>query len=498
MEEKHIVTIDLGTDKMGISVATIDANKKVSVIYYNEFPSDGIRHSRVTNPTKLNARIKEALSIVESVNKIHITEVMVGVQRYGLRQLDYKVSGTTANGNVSEKDIDLIDNLAWESRDAMGIGQDEDIIACIAQSYDLDGGEVNVSPDEVVGMCSDNVVAKYKVYTLRQNAINVIDNAFRDTDVINVRKVFVPDAIGSSILSQNEIQGGVALIDLGAGASSVSIFTGGVLRHYGAIPFGGYNITCDIANVCSISEKLAENIKMAYGGCMPDRLGTLGEKKLRITDVLDKSRKEVSVKYLSEIITAREKEIIEALLYDIQTSGYADKLKNGIVVTGGGASMLNICTFIKETSGYNTKVGATSRDRMESDCDIFYSLGASCSSGLLRKYSMTETAGCDQLVQKPEAPATFAHEQEKDAPEESGSDTLFGDSEGLGGFNVFGRWKSTKIDKGEKKKKRDLIGAVLGTPYDNAKAEKERNAVKDQPKPEKTGSLFDFGEDEDI
>ncbi len=545
MEEKHIVTIDLGTEKLGISVATIDCNRKVSLTYYNEFDSDGIKHSRVSNPSKLSVSLKKALALVEKAKRIRISEVMVNVQRYGIRQLECKITAATGNGmNVSDSDLELMDNMVWESRE--NIAPDEEIVACVAQSYDLDGGEINVAPDEVVGMCSENITGKYKVYAVKQNNINVIDNAFRDSGVINVRKVFVPDHTGMGILSDNEIQGGCALIDLGAGASSVSIFSGGVLRHYGAIPFGGKNITGDIANVCGITEKLAENIKMAFGGCMPDRLGINGEKKLRITSTLDNSRREVSVKYLSEIITARQREIIEALLYEIQLSGYADKLKNGIVVTGGGASMLNICTFIREVSGYNAKVGAASRDRFEAQDETFFSLGASMSAGLIRKYSATETSGCESLP--PSDGGTEGQEVPKQniqgqtgqgqtqqgtaqnqgagsiSTESAGTENKGPEPAGNGGERHEQLFNSEDIEQGSqyppyggkrKKGKTSFWSQIIGSAYDEAMEERrkmdesarrksEREArMKEQEiqkEQEKHMGLFglSFGEDEEV
>ncbi len=394
MAEKHIVTIDLGTEKLGVSVAVIDDDQKLSVVYYDEFASDGIKHSRVSNPKKLAAKLKEVISQIQEELHIHVTEVMVNVQRYGIRQFDHEEIMDSSDGrSVSEADISLLNSMVMDCE----VAEDERIISCIAQSYDLDDDELNVDPCDVVGMNSRTIKGKYKVYALKKTALNNIETAFRECGVNLVHTVFVPDLIGAGVLSENEMQSGVALIDLGAGASSVSIFQGGVLRHYGSIPFGGNNITVDIQNVCGISLRLAENIKMAFGGCMPHRLGSLGEKKLRITNTVDKSNREVSVKYLSEIITAREGEILNALLYDIQQSGYADKLKSGVIVTGGGASMLNICHFIKDISGYNAKVAATSRDRFEADSDLFFNVGASMSCGLLRKYSLTDTMGCEEV-----------------------------------------------------------------------------------------------------
>lgn len=480
---KYIVTLDLGTEKIGVSVATIDRNKNISLSYYNEFPSEGIKHSKVTNPSKLGTKLKEILGMVEQAMNISITEVMVNVQRYGVRELDCTVESNTANGNVCLSDLDEMDNTAWDNRDV--IADDEEIIACIPQSYDLDNGEINVSPEEVVGMASDNIKGKYKIYAIKQSFNNVIDNAFKDKGIITVRKVFAPDCVGACVLSESMRQGGVALIDLGAGASSVSIFHGGVLKHYGAIPFGGANISIDIANICGISERLAENIKLAYGGCIPDKLGSIGDKKLKITNHLDKSVREVSVKYLSEIITARQKEIIDALLYEIQTSGYADKLKNGVVLTGGAAAMLNICTFFKQISGYNAKVGTTSQNLFSSEDGSFFTLGASFSSGLLRSYAGTETSGCQSRDAQSPAPAAAAEPEVKEEETPAPQEELFAaEAVETAAKEQEKKPKQPKAPKGQGKSLLDLIKkSITGEREDNGKTEQD-------------GRLF--GEDEDV
>ncbi len=153
------------------------------------------------------------------------------------------------------------------------------------------------------------------------------------------------------------MENGVALIDIGAGVSSVTIFKGKIMRYYASIPFGGDSITKDISNECNITPELAENIKKAYGACMPNRLSALGEKTLQINDDSGQPPVKVRVKYISEIITCRMKEIVEALLYLIEKSGYSseDKLRAGIVLTGGGSELVNCANYIKEMSGYSVK-----------------------------------------------------------------------------------------------------------------------------------------------
>ncbi len=155
------------------------------------------------------------------------------------------------------------------------------------------------------------------------------------------------------------MENGVALIDIGAGVSSVTIFKGKIMRYYAAIPFGGNSITNDIKSECNFSFDLAESIKKAFGACMPNKLSALGEKSIQIVDENEVPTAQVSVKYISEIITARMKEIIEALLFEIQQSGYAaeNELRAGVVVTGGGAELVNCANYIKELSGYSVKIG---------------------------------------------------------------------------------------------------------------------------------------------
>jgi cell division protein FtsA len=127
------------------------------------------------------------------------------------------------------------------------------------------------------------------------------------------------------------------------------------MRSYVAIPFGGKTITGDIRTECSISEDLAEKIKLKFGACMPGKLASLSEKVLQIR--LTEPYKEVTVKYISEVIDARSREIINAVLYYIQESGLENNLRGGIVLTGGGASLVNFANLFKELSGYEVRIG---------------------------------------------------------------------------------------------------------------------------------------------
>ena len=155
------------------------------------------------------------------------------------------------------------------------------------------------------------------------------------------------------------------------------------MRHYASIPFGGKNITDDIKSECQISEKLAENIKMAFGACMPDRLQSLSEKIIHIRSNSTEPDKQLPVKYLSEIITARVEEIMTAILYEIQESGFADMLRSGIVVTGGSAQIPNLGAFINELSGFRVRTGYPRRFFSCQGCDGLGETTAATSIGLI-------------------------------------------------------------------------------------------------------------------
>ena len=170
-----------------------------------------------------------------------------------------------------------------------------------------------------------------------------------------IRSMFIDEIRAAK--SDEEKENGVALVEMGAGVTSVTIYQGGILRYYYAIPFGGRSVTNDIKLECGFTEKLAENIKLGFGACMPDKLQSLSEKIIQINDEENGSYEQLPVKYLSEIITCRAREIIEAILWQIQDSGYADKLRNGIVLTGGGANLVNLANLFNEMSGYTVRIG---------------------------------------------------------------------------------------------------------------------------------------------
>lgn len=358
MEERYIASVDLGTSKLAVCVARIQ-DQNVEVIYYKESPSLGIRYSYVLIPGKVKEEVRKAISEAQQALRIKIQQVIVGLPRWYVRQETASASMTRPEPDdlIQESEIKALKSMALESY-PLEDSTKEVIYGAVAQSFSTEDS-INEPENDIVGMAAETLEGNFKVFIGNRRYSSNIDSVFNDLGIAIAKKYFTPGITAKAVLKSEQMENGVALIDIGAGVSSVTIFKDKIMRFYAAIPFGGNSVTNDIKSECNFSFELAENIKKAYGACMPHKLSSLGEKSIQIVDEDGNTTAQVSVKYISEIITARMKEIIEALLFRIQESGFASEedLRAGVVVTGGGAELVNCANYIKELSGYTVKVG---------------------------------------------------------------------------------------------------------------------------------------------
>lgn len=356
MDERHLVAIDIGTSKIALTVAKVEG-ENVQIIYYRETPSAGIKYSRVINPHKAAGAIRQAVTTAEKELGISITDIIVGLPKYEVTQ-DPATLTVTRNADtcITQEEITGIKENALEKYP--GINKETEMLfGIVAQSFG-DEDEIQISENDIIGMAPEKLNCEFRVFKGQRKNVRDLRLAFRNAGNIHIcREYFTPEAIAKAVLYDFEMENGVALIDLGAGVTSVTIYYDNIMRYYSAIPFGGNAITSDIRTECYITEKMAESIKLAYGACIPEKLLSLSDKTLLISSNDSLPAKQVTVKYLSEIITARETEIIEAILYRIQESGLADRLRSGIVITGGGANLLNVGSLIKDISGYAVRTG---------------------------------------------------------------------------------------------------------------------------------------------
>ena len=391
--DKHIVAIDLGTSKIALTVAKI-YDDDIQIIYYKETPAKGMRYSCVFNESNVGEQLSSAIKEAEEQLGIKITQAVVGMPKYSVRQ---ETTNATINNRGEDTDI-TSENVATLKDFALSLYPLEDeskeaIFGAVAQSFS-DGENFQIIEEEIVGMSSDTLEGNFKIFIGKKSDLRKIDKVMVKNEIAAMRKYFTAESTAKAVLTDSEMESGVALIDFGGGSTSVSVYHGNVMRHYASIPFGGKNITQDIRTECQITESLAENIKIAYGACMPDKLQSLSDKIIYIKGSGADPDKQLPVKYLSEIITARVEEIIMAILYEIEGSGFADMLRSGIVVTGGCARMANLSNFIFDISGFKTRIGYPKKSFSYMGCESFAETSSATSAGLILAASKDQTVNC--------------------------------------------------------------------------------------------------------
>lgn len=472
--EKNIVAIDLGSSKIALTVAKVSGDD-IQIIYYRETPSAGIRYSSVYNVTHVAEPVSKAIRQAEEDLGIKITQAVVGMPKFPVYQesSNATISNRGVDTDITAEDVAKLKSLALSIYPLQDENK-EAIFGAVAQSFS-DGENFQIIENDIIGMTSDVLEGNFKVFVGRKNDLRKIDSVMAKSDIVAMRKYFTAESTAKAVLTDAEMENGVALIDFGGGCTSVSIYQGNVMRYYASIPFGGRNITQDIKSECQISEALAENIKLAFGACMPDKLQSLSDKIIHIKSNSAEPDKQLTVKYLSEIITARVEEIMMAILYEIEQSGFADILRSGIVITGGCSKTANLGNFIYDISGYKVRTGYPRKLFSCLDCDGIAEPTSATSVGLILNALSDQTVNCaiesehiSRIITEVETPSGTEIEIEvgvgEPGTEENPQGTI---------------WADDQIEKIEKpKKKRERKPGFLTVTFTKIKAAGEMMGEK--------------------
>lgn len=399
MEERYIAAVDLGSSKIALTVSKI-TGEDVQILFYKEVPSTGIRNSSIFNHKQALDPLSSLIRDAESELGVKILQAVVGLPKCDIIQETRQASAlrTNPDDNITKEEINMLKSLAQEECPLPDPERDE-LYGAVAQSFSSDD-DFQIVEEDIIGMISERIEGNFRLFIGKKSAVKNIDKVFNSLGIAVAKKYFIPGTLSRAVLTEDEMDSGVALIDLGAGSTSVTIYKNKILRYYNSIPFGGKTITNDIRTECTISERLAENIKKGFGACMPDRLASLNDKIIQIESETAYERKQIPVKYLSEIITARVREIVDAILYFIDMSGYADTLRSGVVITGGGSELINIGNYIRTLSGYTVRAGMPRHLFSASGCDGATTLRATASIGMILAAKMDGIPSCTTAVEE--------------------------------------------------------------------------------------------------
>jgi cell division protein FtsA len=354
MENKKIaVGLDIGTTKIVVMVGQKNEFDKVEILGIGKSKSLGVHRGVVNNINQTIQSIQQATLEANAKSGLTINEVVVGIAGQHIRSLQHSDYITRENADevIDEQDIETLINQVYKLVMLPG----EEIIHVLPQEYKVDG---QAEIKEPIGMYGGRLEANFHVVVGQVSSIRNIGRCIKSAGLEMGNITLEPIASSDAVLSQEEKEAGVALIDIGGGTTDLAIFKDGIIRHTAVIPFGGNVITEDIKEGCSIIQKQAELLKVKFGSAWP------GENKeteiVSIPGLRGRDPKEISLKTLSKIINARVIEIIEQAYLEIKNYGHEDQKKKliaGIVLTGGGSQLKHLKQLVEYITGMDTRVG---------------------------------------------------------------------------------------------------------------------------------------------
>ncbi|HNW72796.1 MAG TPA: cell division protein FtsA [Bacteroidales bacterium] len=345
-----IVGLDIGTTKIAVIVGQKNEFGKIEILGYGKVPSIGVRRGLVANIDNTVQSIKEAIAEAAAKSKVDIKYINVGIAGQHIKSLQHRGSMIRENSEaeISQEDIDKLCNSMYN----LNMNPGEEILDVIPQEFSIDGEHGILTPK---GMIGSSLEANFHIIIGQTAAAKNIYKCVRKAGLEVVELILEPIASAEAVLSEEEKEAGVVLVDIGGGTSDIAIFHAGIIRHTAVIPLGGEIITEDIKEGCSIIKKHAEELKLKFGSALARE--NREEEIVAIPGLRGRPPKEISLRNLASIIQARMEEIIEHVYYEIRNSGYEKKLFGGIVLTGGGAQLKHVGQLTEFLTGMDTRIG---------------------------------------------------------------------------------------------------------------------------------------------
>ncbi|MEJ8597903.1 cell division protein FtsA [Riemerella anatipestifer] len=351
--QEYSVGLDIGTTKIVAIVGRRNQYGKIEVMGVGVAPSLGVHKGIVNNIAQTINSIKTAVSEAQKSAGVPITKVTVGIAGKHIRSLQHSdyIMRENPDQYITEEDIEELKNQVKKLVMLPG----EEIIHVLPQEYKVDSeGEIQ----EPIGMHGKRLEANFHVVVGQMSSIKNISRCVKEAGLEMESLTLEPLASSEAVLTKEEKEAGVAIVDIGGGTTDIAIFKDNIIRHTCVIPYGGGIITEDIKDGCSIIEKHAEQLKVRFGSAVPEL-----EKEstfVTIPGLHGRTEKEISLKTLAKIIHARVEEILEMVNTELKAYGAHEKKRKliaGIVLTGGGSNLKHLRQLANYITGFDSRIG---------------------------------------------------------------------------------------------------------------------------------------------
>ena len=345
-----VVALDIGTTKICAIVGKKNEHGKMEILGVGKVDSTGVLRGVVSNIEKTVNAIAEAVGYAERAARIKANIVHVGIAGQHIKSLQHRGILTRDNEylEISQRDIDRLINDMYK----LVLPPGDKILHVIPQEYTVDNEQGITDP---IGMSGVRLEANFHIITGQISASNNIYRCVEKAGLKVNDMTLEPIASAIAVLSDEEKEAGIALVDIGGGTTDVTIFHEGIIRHTAVIPFGGNVITNDIKEGCAVMQHQAEQLKVKFGSALSDEV--YDNRIITIPGLKGRDYKEISEKNLARIIQARMEEILDYVVWEIRRSGFERKLIGGIVLTGGGSLLRFLDKLCEYHTGMATRVG---------------------------------------------------------------------------------------------------------------------------------------------
>lgn len=349
---KVIVGLDIGTTKIACFVGQMNEHGKIEILSMGKTDSLGVTRGMVSNIDKTILSIRGAVAEAEEriEGELKINTVNVGIAGQHIKSIQHRgiLTRTNLENEIAQLDIDrLVDDMY-----KMAMPPGEQIITVLPQEYIIDNEQGIKDP---IGMSGVRLEANFHIITGNVGASMNIHKCVERAGLKVKNIILEPIASADAVLTEEEKEAGVVLVDIGGGTTDVAIFHEGIIRHTAVIPFGGNVITEDIKEGCTIMKRKAEMVKQQFGSAVASE--SQENVVVSIPGLKGRPAREITLRNLASIIQARMEEIIELVHFEIKNSGFEKKLIGGIVVTGGGSQLDHITQLFEYVTGMDTRIG---------------------------------------------------------------------------------------------------------------------------------------------
>ena len=351
MTNDIIVGLDIGTTKIACFVGQKQENGKVKILGHGKTESRGVVSGAVLNISDTTEDIKKAVGQASSMAELDIRDVYVGVAGQHIKS--YSSKGTMMispdQPYITEEDVKAL----TEQQYGISLLPGEEIIHLFPQTYFVDEQELtNTMPR---GVCGNKLDCIFHVVTGNTNSLRNIKNAVEEAGLRVKGLVLEPVASSMAVLDATALEAGVALVDIGGGTTDIAIFKDGIIRHTAVLPAAGNFITSCVKEGCNVMKSQAEGLKTRFGSCLPSQVSE--DDYVSIPVYRGTPNKEISLRFLAEIIKVPTEKILEEVKYEIEKSGFAKSLIAGIILTGGGAQLKHIKDYASFLMAEHVQLG---------------------------------------------------------------------------------------------------------------------------------------------